>query len=122
MSETILKSAVVKVMLSHNYNHFEASIALENETGLTVKEIDEARKNCNRLCNKAVKQYQIAKEIEDERIHKSYAIKELEREVEGLNSRPENTLSPEEKAKVKSLEDYYYRQSRWDFDDDEDEF
>lgn len=39
---TIRKSATVKVMLSHNYNHFEASIALENDEGVTVQDIDSA--------------------------------------------------------------------------------
>lgn len=58
---TIIKSASVKVMLSYNYNHFEASMVVENEEGVTVQDVDNARKDCQRLCDKAIKQYQIAK-------------------------------------------------------------
>ena len=60
--ETIIKSASVKVMLSHDYSHFEASMALENESGIPLKDIDEARKNCQRLADKAVGQYKTAKQ------------------------------------------------------------
>jgi len=42
--QTKIKSASVKVMLSYDYSHFEASMALENDNGLSMLEIDNARK------------------------------------------------------------------------------
>lgn len=117
MSKTILKSATVKVMLSYDYNHFEASILLENEEGLTVKEIDDTRKDCARLCDKAIRQYKKAKGIAGEKICLSKEKYDLEREVEEIRLiKPENRL-PEEKAKVKAVEDRDWELS-WDYDDD----
>ncbi len=58
---TIVKNASVKVMLSYDYSHFEVSMQVENESGLSLKDIDEARKSCQRLADKAVGQYKTAK-------------------------------------------------------------
>jgi len=91
MSDTVLKSASVKVMLSYDYNHFEASMTLENESGIFLKEIDNARKECQRLCDKAIKQYQTAKQA----CH----------------------WTPEDKAKIKAWADYNW-QSIYDYQDD----
>lgn len=116
---TIRKSATVKVMLSHNYNHFEASIALENEDGVTVKEIDEARKDCNRLCDKAIKQYNVAKVMESKRASLANEKTNLEREVAEIKKKDVELWSVIEKAKVKALEDHEWN-LQWDYDDDED--
>lgn len=61
-AETKISSASVKVMLSYDYSHFEVSMTLENDEGLTKKKIDEARKDCQRLADRAVEQYKIAKQ------------------------------------------------------------
>lgn len=114
---TIRKSATVKVMLSHNYNHFEASIALENEDGVTVEDIDNARKDCNRLCDKAIKQYNQAKMIESKRASMTHEKKNLEREVAEIKQKDKETWTVVEKAKVKALEDHNW-ELRWDYDDD----
>lgn len=58
--ETKIKNASVKVMLSHDYSHFECLMSLENDNGLSMKEIDNARKDCQRLADKAVSQYKTA--------------------------------------------------------------
>ncbi len=116
---TIRKSAIVKVMLSHNYNHFEASIALENEEGLSVQDIDDARKDCNRLCDKAIKQYKEAKIILSERAESNFKRGRLEIEVDKLRQK-EGELTPHEKAKIKTLEDYNWDR-QWDYDDDFDQ-
>lgn len=115
--ETIIKSASVKVMLSHDYSHFEASMSLENESGLSLKDIDEARKDCQRLADKAVGQYRTAKNIAGKRITSSYERMQLEKEVEEINKKKEEYLTPEDKAKVKALEDYNH-QHWYDYDDD----
>lgn len=117
MSKTIRKSATVKVMLSYNYNHFEASIALENEDGLEVKDIDDARKDCNRLCDKAIIQYQQAKTIENKRANKVSEKRQLEREVAEIKQKDKSAWTVVEKAKVKALEDHDWN-LQWDYDDD----
>ena len=117
MLETILKSSTVKVMLSYDYNHFEASILIENEKGLTVKEIDGARKSCARLCDKAIRQYKTAKNIENQRIELRGEKRRLELEVDRIKEQSKTRWSPEEKAKVKALEDNDWNLA-WDYDDD----
>ena len=118
--ETIRKSATVKVMLSYNYNHFEASIALENEDGLTTKDIDDARKDCNRLCDKAIKQYQQSKTIESKRANLTNEKRQLEREVAEIKQKDKALWSVTDKAKVKALEDHNW-ELQWDYDDEWDE-
>jgi seryl-tRNA synthetase len=119
-NKTIRKSATVKVMLSYNYNHFEASIALENENGLTTKDIDDARKDCNRLCDKAIKQYQQSKAIETKRANLTSEKRQLEREVAEIKQKDKALWSVTDKAKVKALEDHNW-ELQWDYDDDWDE-
>lgn len=116
---TIRKSATVKVMLSHNYNHFEASIALENEQGVSLEDIDNARKDCNRMCDKAVKQYNTAKAMESKRASLSFEKKSLEREVAEIKQKDKDLWSVTDKAKVKALEDHNW-ELRWDYDDNDD--
>lgn len=119
-NKTIRKSATVKVMLSYNYNHFEASIALENEDGLTTKDIDDARKDCNRLCDKAIKQYQQSKTIESKRANLISEKRQLVREVSEIKQKDKALWSVTDKAKVKALEDHNW-ELQWDYDDDWDE-
>jgi hypothetical protein len=119
--ETIRKSATVKVMLSHNYNHFEASIALENENGVSVEDIDNARKDCNRLCDKAIKQYNVAKQMELKRANLRSEKSQLEREVSEIKSRDKSSWTVTEKAKVKALEDHDW-ELRWDYDDRDEDY
>lgn len=119
-NKTIRKSATVKVMLSYNYNHFEASIALENEDGLTTQDIDDARKDCNRLCDKAIKQYQQSKTIESKRANLTSEKRQLEREVAEIKQKDKALWSVTDKAKVKALEDHNW-ELQWDYDDEWDE-
>jgi predicted nucleic acid-binding protein len=116
---TIRKSATVKTMISHNYNHFEASICLENENGLTVEEINEARKDCNRLCDKAIRQYNDAKQVAMRRINLKNEKTQLEREVKSIKEKDEKEWSVTDKAKVKALADHEW-ELIWDYDDDYD--
>lgn len=115
---TIRKSATVKVMLSHNYNHFEASIALENENGVSIEDIDAARKDCNRLCDKAIKQYNLAKVMESKRLSLRSEKDMLEREVREIKQKDESLWTVVEKAKVKTLADHNW-ELLWDYEDDE---
>ncbi len=72
-NKTIIKSASVKVMQSFNYNHFEASLVIENEEGLDLTEVDEAIKYCQRLTDKAVGQYQKAKDMAPKIVNSRWA-------------------------------------------------
>lgn len=118
--ETIIKSASVKVMLSHDYSHFEASMSLENENGIPLKDIDEARKNCQRLADKAVGQYKTAKSDAVKMTATSYERQQLEKEVREIRiNKNEENWSVLEKAKVKALEDYNH-QTKYDYNDDYD--
>jgi len=116
---TIIKSASVKVMLSHDYSHFEASMSLENEEGLSLKDIDEARKNCQRLADKAVGQYKTAKSEANKMTATSYERQQLEKEVREIRvSKGEDEWTVLDRAKVKALEDYQY-QTMYDYNDDD---
>ena len=120
MSKTIFKSASVKVMLSHNYNHFETSIILENEEGLNTEEINEARKDCMRLCDKAIIQYNQAKHAANKLCGLDEARKTLSIEVDKLRAK-DGELTPEEKAKIKTLEDYNWNK-QFDYEDGFDDY
>lgn len=116
--ETIIKSASVKVMLSHDYSHFEAAMTLENESGLSLKDIDEARKNCQRLADKAVGQYKTAKSDAIKLTATSYERQQLEKEVREIRvNKPEDSWTVLERAKVKALDDYRH-QTMYDYNDD----
>lgn len=114
---SIRTKATVHVMLSYNYNHFEASIELSGEN-IPLADIDNARKDCQRLCDKAVGQYKTAKEKEATRIGDSYERQQLEKEVRELKKMKEDFLTIEGKAKIKAWDDYVY-QTRYNYDDDD---
>lgn len=115
--KTKITTASVKVMQSYNYCHFEASMSLENEEGIENVDIDNARKDCQRLTDKAVKQYQQAKEFESKRANLRSEKSILEREVANIKSMPENTWSVTDKAKVKALADHNW-DLQFDYEDD----
>lgn len=117
---TIIKSAAVKVMLSYNYNHFESSMTLENESGVSVADIDNARKDCQRLCDKAIKQYDIAKQVANRQISLKHERANLESEVARIKQMPKETWTVTDKAKVKALEDHNW-ELWFDYQDDYDD-
>jgi hypothetical protein len=121
MSKTI--QATVKVMLSYDYCHFEISKTIEGDDAghgyqndLTQKDIDDARKDCQRLADKAVGQYRTAKEMATKRLGNSYERMQLEKEVREIKQKKDEFVTPEDKAKIKTLEDY----NHYNYMDDED--
>lgn len=123
--ETKVKSASVKVMLSYDYSHFEASMALENDNGLSLKDVDEARKNCQRLADKAVSQYKKAKEHAAKRNDGQYQMKNFEAECLKIKGKDEHDRTMREIAMLKEYEDEKWRdkfQYEYDYDDDEDDY
>lgn len=103
----------VKVMRSYDYCHFE--VALASDAEMTLEEVDDMRKEAMRLVDKAVNQYTLAKAAVDRSPYNSAPRKRLEREVQIINENyPKSEWTPEQKAKVKALEDFRF----YDYQDD----
>jgi hypothetical protein len=110
-------SSTVRILLSYDYCHFEISKQIEGED-IVQAEIDEARKDVQRLADKAVGQYKTAKEKAIKRTGSSYERMQLEKEVREINMKKEEYLTPDDKAKIKALSDYKH-QCEYDYMDDD---
>lgn len=120
--ETIIKSASVKVMLSYDYSHFEASMALENESGLSLLDIDNARKNCQRLADKAVSQYKTAKTMAANRTDGQYQMQNFEADCKRILAKDEADRTMKEIAMIKRYNDENWQSQfdyKYDYDDDQ---
>ena len=118
---TKIKTASVKVMLSYDYSHFEASMSLENDEGITMKEIDEARKNCQRLADKAVYQYKVAKKNAAARSDGEYKMASFEQECQRIAKKDEHDRTLKEIAMLKQYQDENWRaQFYYDYDYEDD--
>lgn len=121
MQETKIKTASVKVMLSYDYSHFEASMSLENESGLSMAEIDTARKNCQRLADKAVGQYKTAKENAVKRIVGAYKMNKFKAQCTKIKAKDEQDRTIKEIAMLKQYENENWQaefQNNYYYDDD----
>lgn len=119
--KTIIKTASVKVMLSYDYSHFEAAISLENESGLSILDIDEARKKCQRLADKAVGQYKEAKSAAAKRSDANYKMQNFEAQCKSIKQKSEGDRTINEIAMLKQYEDENWRKQfydDYDYDDD----
>ena len=84
------------------------------------KAIDDMRKDCMRLADKAVLQYQIAKNKAASKAANDFERRELEQEVERILKIPESERNATQMAKVKALSDHeYWKQHNYDYEDDE---
>lgn len=118
---TTIKSASVKVMLSYDYSHFEAAMSIENESGLSMKDIDEARKNCQRLADKAVYQYKIAKSMAASRSDGKYKMALFEEECKRIEKKDEHDRTLKEIAMLKQYRDENWQSQfeyEYDYEDD----
>lgn len=106
----------VKIMLSYDYCHFEIALASDDE--MTLEQIDAMRKDAQRLADKAVKQYQIAKKEAEK-----YPDLELSRKAKIIQENtPKSEWTDEQKAIVKKYEDHIFWLNRqYDYEDDWDE-
>lgn len=114
-------SASVKVMLSYDYCHFEICKGTDRE--LTDGEINEMRKDCQRLADNAVRQYKIAKEMASKRNNSAYEEEMFERECREILQKPEGERTVNEIAKLKQYQDENWRSQfsySYDYDDEED--
>lgn len=122
MSDTKIKTASVKVMLSYDYSHFEASMSLENDEGLEIKDIDNARKNCQRLADKAVEQYKTAKFKLSKRTDSQYEKSNFETQCKKIEAKAEGDRTINEMAMLKQYQDDNWQTKfdyRYDYDDDD---
>jgi hypothetical protein len=120
--ETTIKTASVKVMLSYDYSHFETSMSIENESGLSMKDIDEARKNCQRLCDKAVYQYKTHKANAAQRSDGKYKMASFEEECKRIQKKDEHDRTLKEIAMLKQYEQENWQAQfdyEYDYEDDE---
>src|SRR5690349_21100134 len=121
MEGTIIKTASVKVMLSYDYSHFEAGMSIENESGLTMKDIDEARKDCQRLADKAVYQYKVAKTNAAARSDGKYKMASFEDECKRIEKKDEHDRTLKEIAMLKQYKDENWQaQFEYDYDYEDD--
>ena len=121
--KTKIKNASVKVMLSYDYSHFEALMSLENDEGLTLKEIDAARKDCQRLADKAVGQYKTAKQHAALRSDAEYKMNNFKYECERIEAKKEEDRTIKEIAMLKQYRDEAWKDQflyPYDYDDDDD--
>lgn len=61
-----MPKASVKVMLSYDYCHFE--ICLSSDNDMTLDQVDNLRKDAQRLADKSVSQYKKAQEFKKEKL------------------------------------------------------
>lgn len=111
-------------MLSYDYSHFEASMSLENENGVTKEELDNARKDCQRLADKAIKQYRVAKRVAASRNNGQYEIQNFEAACKKIAIKDEHDRTLKEIAMLKQYQDENWRAKfnyDYDYEDDYDE-
>jgi hypothetical protein len=120
--QTKIKTASVKVMLSYDYSHFEANMGLENENGIELHEVDNARKMCQRLADKAVAQYKTAKLAASRRSDGEYKMKNFEAQCKAIEAKQEGDRTINEIAMLKQYNDENWQsqfEDNYDYDDDE---
>ena len=108
----------VKIMLSYDYNHFE--VALSSDDEMTSEQIDEMRKEAQRLVDKAVHQYRVAKKNWHYSKYNSSYRSELEKSAQIIRENyPMSEWTEGQKATIKALEDFewYDYQDDWYQDD-----
>lgn len=110
-------------MLSYDYCHFEVSMSLENESGLSGVVIDDARKKCQRLADKAVGQYKKAKQMASNRSDGEYQMRNFREQCEIIKSKDEQDRTIKEVAMLKQYEDENWQANfmyEYDYNDDDD--
>lgn len=112
-----ITSASVRVLRSHDYCHFEVSLATNGNDGLplTTADVDLLRKEAARLADKAVEQYKVAKQNAERLIYADP--KRINLEASEASTIPEGERTTEQKAAIKALADYNHR-AQFDYQDD----
>ena len=98
--------ASVKIMLSYDYCHFE--ISKSTDEIVSDKEINEMRKDVQRLADEAVRQYKVAKEYAAKRMDSEYMMKNFEAECRKINRKDAGDRTIKETAMLKQ-----YKNEKW---------
>jgi hypothetical protein len=115
-----VSNASVKIMRSYDYCHFEITLGVDEP--ITIAQVDEMRKEANRLADKAVLQYKIAKRNEEIRDDGKRHAARLRERVDEIEEIPESEWTPEQKATIKAYADARWQASRYyDYEDDWDD-
>lgn len=110
----------VKIMLSHDYCHFE--IALSKDGELTEAGVNDLRKSAQRLADEAVRQYKAAKEMAQNREQAVYDRKRYLDEIGRIEAVPESERNATQVAILKHHQDgEWEKQFDFDYDYDEDD-
>ena len=115
--------ASVKIMLSYDYCHFE--ICKSSDENLSDKEINELRKDCQRLADESVRQYKIAKSNSARRVDSEMKIRNFASECERIASKDEADRTLKEIAMLKQYRDENWQkqfESNYDYEDDEESY
>ena len=112
--------AHIKVMNSYDFGHFEITLGLSGE--VTTEMVDNARKDAQRLVEKAIHQYKQAKKFHNDCEGVGRRIDYIRHQIESFKDVPESEHTPEQKALFKELNDHLYFSSReYDYQDDWDD-
>lgn len=104
-------NASVKVMNSYDYCHFEVALSAED---VSIEDVDNLRKEAQRLVDKSIKQYKIAKRIASH-LPDSYSAGRIQAIKENY---PKSEWTPEQAASVKAYDDAMFAASHYDYQDD----
>jgi len=118
----IIKSASVKIMLSYDYSHFEVSMSIESDKGVVQDEIDNARKECQRLADKAVIQYKKMKSFAASRNDGVYKMQNFESQCKAIEKKSEGDRTINEIAMLKQYQNENWQAQfniDYDYEDDE---
>jgi hypothetical protein len=108
----------VKVMLSYDYCHFEISLSSDEDTSLS--QIDDMRKDAQRLACKAIKQYKIAKSVANE--DSTWQKNKFYEKIDAIRQKPANEWTPEDKAYMKVMSDRNWDEyGGYDYEDEDDD-
>lgn len=110
--------ASVKVVNSYDYCHFEVALSAED---VSLEDVDNLRKDAQRLVDKAIKQYKIAKRAA---VVDLTPTSEMARKVQAIRENfPQSEWTPEQQATVKEYENRCFRASiQYDYQDDWDDW
>ena len=112
-----MPKASVKVMRSYDYCHFEVSLSSDEE--MSLKEINEMRKDAARLTDEAVRQYKIAKEKLSD--NWKFSRQETLKQADAIRKKDICDWTPEDKAVIKLISDKNWDE-QWDYYDSEESY
>jgi len=116
------KTPCVTVMNSYDYCHFEVCLPIEQ--GMNLDEINELRKDAQRLVDEAIHQYKIAKAARNYITFTKGEFDSISKEVKIIKENfPKSEWTPEQKATIKTLEDMEFKRNlaeKYDYEDDYD--